>query len=94
MVNTPGLLPAVPVTAAGADDGAPPPQPVSRPDPVVQPRLELIWADGKCHDMKLYEWPGSDDCPPAVYVEIVRRPEGAKGFVLLPRRRVVERTLA
>ena len=54
VVDTPGLLPAVPVTAAGADDGAAAPQVIGRPDPVVQPRLETVRADGKHHDMKLY----------------------------------------
>jgi putative transposase len=50
-------------------------------------RLKLIWADGGYEDIVEYVrlffgW----------NLEIVRRPEGAKGFVLLPRRWVVERT--
>ncbi|MGB8644756.1 MAG: IS5 family transposase [Anaerolineae bacterium] len=52
-------------------------------------RLKLIWADGGYKDIvgwvkKQCGW----------RLEIVRRPEGAKGFVLLPRRWVVERTFA
>ena len=82
------------VTAAGVDDGAAAPTSMGRLDPVVQPRLEPVRADGEYHNLDLYEWLGSKDCPLAVYVEIVRRPEGAKGFVPLPRRWVVERTLA
>jgi putative transposase len=53
------------------------------------PRLRLIWADAGYHVHWFLEW---------VFtvchwvVEIVKRPEGSKGFVLLPRRWVVERT--
>jgi len=52
-------------------------------------RLKLIWADG-----------GYEDIVPWVkqhcgwVLEIVRRPPGTKGFVSLPRRWVVERTIA
>jgi putative transposase len=51
-------------------------------------RLEHIWADGG-YQGQLVDW--------VLYylgwvVEIVKRPEGQKGFVLLPRRWVVERT--
>ncbi len=50
-------------------------------------RLKLIWADGAYAHIvetvrKLYGW----------RLEIVRRPEDAKGFQVLPRRWVVERT--
>lgn len=53
-------------------------------------RLKLIWADGG-YAGQLVEWVGS------VYgwvLEIVKRSDDAKGFVVLPRRWVVERTLA
>jgi putative transposase len=53
------------------------------------PRLKLIWADGGYNVRWLLEWVKSvRDWA----LEIVHRPEGAKGFVLLPRRWVVERT--
>ena len=50
-------------------------------------RLKLIWADGA------YEWIGEwvkKQC--GWRLEVVRRSEGAQGFVVLPRRWVVERT--
>lgn len=53
------------------------------------PRLILIWADGGYNVKWLIEWVKSVR---AWVLEIVKRPEGAKGFVLLPRRWVVERT--
>jgi transposase len=53
------------------------------------PRLKLIWADGA------YEAAVGWAKQLGRYVlELVRKPEGQKGFVLLPRRWVVERTLA
>ena len=54
------------------------------------PRLQLIWADGG-YAGKLVQW---------VYnfggwlLEIVKRSKGDRGFVVLPRRWVVERTFA
>ena len=53
------------------------------------PRLKLIWADaaygGELAEWveKLFGW----------VLEIVKRPKEQKGFVVLPRRWVVERTL-
>ena len=53
------------------------------------PRLRLIWADGAY--TAVVEWV----CSFAGWVlQIVKRPDAAKGFVLLPRRWVVERTFA
>jgi putative transposase len=53
------------------------------------PRLKLIWADGA------YEaavgWAKQFG---RFVLELVRKPAGQKGFILLPRRRVVERTFA
>ena len=53
------------------------------------PRLRLIWADGGYNVGWLIEWVQTV-CH--WMLEIVKRPEGSKGFVLLPRRWVVERT--
>jgi putative transposase len=53
------------------------------------PRLRLIWADGGDHVHWLLDWVQTV-CH--WVLEIVKRPEGTKGFVLLPRRWVVERT--
>ena len=54
-----------------------------------RPRLQLIWADAGYNVSWLIEWV-TTVC--GWVLEIVQRPEGAKGFVLLPRRWVVERT--
>lgn len=53
------------------------------------PRLRLIWADAGYNVQWLLEWVQAV-CHGVL--EIVRRPQGCKGFVLLPRRWVVERT--
>ena len=53
------------------------------------PRLQLIGADSGYNVNWLLEWVSSVR---NWVLEIVKRPEGSKGFVLLPRRWVVERT--
>ena len=53
-------------------------------------RLTLIWADG-AYRGELVEWV---KCALGWQLEIVERAEGQKGFVVLPRRWVVERTFA
>lgn len=52
------------------------------------PRLQLIWADGG-YAGKLVDWVKTV-CH--WMLEIIKRPEGVKGFQVLPRRWVVERT--
>jgi putative transposase len=54
------------------------------------PRLKLIWADGG-YAGQLMEWALTFG---GWLLEIVRRAEGSHGFQVLPRRWVVERTLA
>ena len=54
------------------------------------PRLELIWADGG-YAGQLIDWV-KDTC--GWVLEIVKRDDDQTGFVVLPRRWVVERTLA
>lgn len=54
------------------------------------PRLKLIWADGG-YAGKLIDWVLEFG---EWILEIVKRPEDQKGFVVLPRRWVVERTFA
>ena len=51
--------------------------------------LELVWADGGFQGVDFAQWVETHF---GVIVEIVKRPASAKGFVLLPRRWVVERT--
>jgi len=54
----------------------------------IFPRLKLIWADGG-YAGKLVEWV-KQFCH--WVLEIVKRSDGVKGFVLLPHRWIVERT--
>jgi len=56
-------------------------------------RLRLIWADGG-YAGALVEWVRSLRTRNTVRLEIVKRSDDAKGFVVLPRRWVVERTFA
>jgi transposase len=53
------------------------------------PRLKLIWADG-AYGGELVEWVRMFF---GWVLEIVKRPKEQKGFVVLPRRWIVERTL-
>jgi putative transposase len=56
-------------------------------------RLRLLWADrAYSGDLGAWLW----DLRPwrKVRLEIVKRPEGTKGFLLLPKRWIVERTFA
>lgn len=55
------------------------------------PRLQLIWADSKYHNHALNAWLKKNGY---YEIEVIRRPKGVKGFYLLPRRWVVERTFA
>lgn len=53
--------------------------------------LELVWADGGYSGAKMVAWVKRT----VGWVwEVIKRPEAVKGFVLLPRRWVVERTFA
>ena len=91
VVGTPGLLLAVVVTAASAGGGAAAPPPLGKVTAAAFPRLRLAWADGKYHTHDLTARVAAN----ARYeVEVVRRPAGANGFVVVPRRWVVERTFA
>ena len=54
------------------------------------PKLSLIWADGG-YAGKLLDWVRENA---GCELAIVKRPKGERGFTLLPRRWVVERTFA
>lgn len=56
-------------------------------------RLRLIWAD-QAYAGELVAWVWSLRPWRKVSLEIVKRPEGIKGFLLLPKRWIVERTFA
>jgi len=92
-VDTLGLLLAVTVTVASLDDAAAAPGVFQQLKPDNHPRLQVVWADGKYHNHKLQAWLKRQRSI-AWKLEIVRRPPGATGFVLLPKRWVVERTFS
>ncbi|ARF65931.1 hypothetical protein B1H20_34260 [Streptomyces violaceoruber] len=56
---------------------------------VMQPQITQVWADS-AYAGQLVNW--SDDFL-GMTLKTVSRPRGAKGFVVLPRRWKVERTL-
>jgi putative transposase len=92
-VDTLGLLMVVVVTSAAVDDAAAAPAVLKQLDSDTYPRLQKIWADSKYHNHRLNEWIEANN-PGAWELEIKSRPTEAKGFVLIPKRWVVERTNA
>lgn len=92
IVDSLGLLLVVLVTAASADDGTTAPRVLGRLTAEHRSRLGKVWADGKYHNHALNAWHKRSKAGYAI--EVVSRPAGSKGFVLLHRRWVVERTFA
>jgi putative transposase len=92
-VDTMGWLLAVVVTSAAVDDAKAAPAVLSSLDRADYPRLKVVWADSKYHNHELLRWKARQRRLPWK-LEIVRRPNDAHGFVLLPKRWVAERTLA
>jgi len=93
MVDTLGLPLAAAITAGDVDDAAAAPLILSQATAEAFPRMSVIWADGKYHNYQLYDW--IKRCGPGGWrLEVVQRPKGVKGFHLLPKRWVVERTFA
>lgn len=92
-VDSLGLLLAVVVTAASVDDAVAAQDVFQQLKPQQQPRLKVVWADNKYHNHQLNEWLARQRSI-NWELEIVRRPKGAKGFVLLPKRWVAERTFS
>jgi transposase len=88
-VDTLGLLLCVPVTAASTQDR-------EAAKPLLEwlrawfRRVRLVWADGG-YAGKLLDWATARR---TLTVQIVKRTDEMAGFVVLPRRWVVERTLA
>jgi putative transposase len=93
-VDTLGLLLAVVVTSAAMDDATAAPQVFEQLTKNKHPRLQVVWADSKYHNHGLNEWLAKRSKSLPWRLEIVSRPPGAKGFVLLPKRWTVERTHA
>ena len=91
VVDSMGLLLAVLVTSADVDDAKAAAELFGRLGGQPMSKVRLMYADSKYHNFALYEWVEEN----ARYeMSIVRRPEGAKGWVLLPIRWTVERTFA
>lgn len=93
VVDSLGLLLAVVVTAASVDDAAAAKEVFEELKPKQQPRLEVVWADSKYHNHELNKWLARQRSI-QWRLEIVRRPKGAQGFVLLSKRWVAERTFS
>ena len=86
-----GLLLAVLVTAASVDDARAAPDLFARLEGQPMSRVVRMYADSKYHNFALYEWV---DEHAEWDLEIIRRPEGQRGWVLLPIRWTVDRTFA
>jgi putative transposase len=93
VVDTLGLLLAIVVTSAAVDDAAAAPQALGQLTRHDFPRLRMVWADGKYHNYALYDWKDKQRRLPWK-LQIVSRPREAKGFILLPKRWMAERTFA
>ena len=89
VVDTIGLLLLVMVSTASVQDrdGA---RPVLAAMSTAYPAVTLIWADGG-YAGKLVAWAKT---AARIVLEIVKKSEGQRGFEVLPRRWVVERTLS
>ena len=92
LVDSLGLVLVVAVTGADWDDGTAAPAVLDQLTAAMTSRLETIWGDGRYHNHSLHRWLEGAGAP--YRVSVVARPTGAEGFVLLPKRWVVERTIA
>jgi putative transposase len=88
-----GLLLAVVVTSAAMDEAVAAPQVLWPWGSATYPRLAGVGADHTSQNHALHEGVETES-PGHWHLDIVRRPAGSKGFVLLPKRWVRERTFA
>jgi putative transposase len=91
VVDTLGLLLAVTVTSAAADDGTAAPQVLAKLSQESLPRLAKLWADNKYHNHGLNEWVSQHGW---YVIEVKSRPPKSEGFRVIKWRWVVERTFA
>lgn len=92
IVDSLGLLLVVVVTSAKFDDGTFAPRVLRRLSADHLKRLELVRGDSKYRNQNLNRYLAR---PEVKYrVEVIQRPVDAQGFVLLPKRWVVERSMA
>jgi len=92
LVDTLGLLLAVLVTGANADDGTAAPRVLERVNPEELPRLSVIYGDNKYNNKSLSAWMEQER--PDWSMEIQSPPPGTKGFSPVRIRWVVERSNA
>lgn len=90
LTDTLGNLLVVVVHPADISDKAGAQQVFTALPPMWQRRLQLVWADGG-YEGPLWVWIYTMF---RIVLTIVQRPAGQKGFVVLPRRWVVERSFA
>ena len=91
VVDTLGLLLAVTVTAASADDGTAAPRVLEKLNRESFPRLKKLWGDNKYHNHSLGEWISAHGW---YVIEVKSRPPESEGFRVIKWRWVVERTFA
>lgn len=92
LVDTLGLLIAIVVTGANADDGTAAPQLLERVDENDFPRLTVIFGDNKYRNKSLNAWLKKER--PGWSIEVQSPPPGTKGFSPVRIRWVVERSNA
>jgi len=92
-VDTLGLLLFVVVTGGQVHDAVAGMKLASELNRTNYPRLQKVWADSKYHNHDLYAHI-KDNVDGTWELEIVSRPVEQKGWVVLPKRWVVERTFA
>lgn len=90
MTDVNGLLLAVKVHEANRHDGKAAPELFGEAHEKFWKRLLLIWADSS-YKGSFSEWVWEEY---GLEVEVKTRPEGESGFVVIPRRWVVERSFA
>ncbi|WP_264086287.1 IS5 family transposase [Streptomyces marincola] len=88
-VDTLGLPEMITVTPAEHDRPGSRPRTPLAPSPHSPPQLTQVWADS-AYVGQLVTWAGERRC---LALRTVSRPRGTKGFVVLPRRWRVERTI-
>lgn len=93
IVDTLGLVLAVVVTAADVHDARGAEKLLEQMPVDSFPRLEKIWADSTYHNYALYDRL-QEHSNGQWHLDIKSRPPGSKGFVLVRKRWVVERTFA
>jgi putative transposase len=92
LVDVMGFVLAVLITSAKVDDGVAAVPLFAQIDPVEYPRLKVIWGDSKYNNRALKAWLKKHR--PGWTIEVKTPPKGSKGFVVVPKRWVVERTFA